>query len=157
MKLVERMPRLCKVVIKARGGYFEESHIKYILIEHFFFGYYMIQYVLFHSFDVFTITRNPNWLYACAIVYTFMLSPHTKRDHDPQVKISKQTLNQLHSFGDRSKIIKHLWVVSLHLLANSSYLASLLLLANLSWDINIEMLFYLKYTRSSTLQQLIHT
>jgi hypothetical protein len=32
MKLVERMPRLCKVLIKAMGGYFEESHIKYILI-----------------------------------------------------------------------------------------------------------------------------
>ena len=24
MKLVERMPRVCKVVIKAKGGYFEE-------------------------------------------------------------------------------------------------------------------------------------
>ena len=38
MKLVERMPRVCKAVIKAKGGYF--------------FGYYMIPYVLFHSFDV---------------------------------------------------------------------------------------------------------
>jgi hypothetical protein len=27
MKLVERMPRVCKVVIKAKGGYFEESQI----------------------------------------------------------------------------------------------------------------------------------
>ena len=25
MKLVERMPRVCKLVIKAKGGYFEES------------------------------------------------------------------------------------------------------------------------------------
>jgi hypothetical protein len=25
MKLVERMPRVCKAVIKANGGYFEES------------------------------------------------------------------------------------------------------------------------------------
>ena len=43
-KLVERMPRVCKAVIKAKGGYFKD-----------FFGYYMIPYVLFHSFDVFTI------------------------------------------------------------------------------------------------------
>jgi hypothetical protein len=27
MKLVERMPRVCKAVIKAMGGYFEESKI----------------------------------------------------------------------------------------------------------------------------------
>ena len=27
MKLVERMPRLCKVIIKAKGGYFEESKL----------------------------------------------------------------------------------------------------------------------------------
>ena len=25
MKLVERMPRVCKAVIKAKGGYFEET------------------------------------------------------------------------------------------------------------------------------------
>ena len=27
MKLVERMPRVCKAVIKSKGGYFEESQI----------------------------------------------------------------------------------------------------------------------------------
>ena len=27
MKLVERMPSVCKAVIKAKGGYFEESKI----------------------------------------------------------------------------------------------------------------------------------
>jgi hypothetical protein len=27
MKLVERMPSVCKAVIKAKGGYFEESQI----------------------------------------------------------------------------------------------------------------------------------
>jgi hypothetical protein len=27
MKLVERMPRVCKAVIKAKGGYFEENKI----------------------------------------------------------------------------------------------------------------------------------
>ena len=32
MKLVERMPRVCKTVIKAKGSYFEESQkIKYIM------------------------------------------------------------------------------------------------------------------------------
>ena len=41
VKLIERIPRVCKAVIKAKGGYF--------------FGYYMIPYVLFHSFDVFAI------------------------------------------------------------------------------------------------------
>jgi hypothetical protein len=30
MKLVERLPRVCKSVIKAKGGYFEESKI-YVL------------------------------------------------------------------------------------------------------------------------------
>ena len=30
MKLVERMPRVCKAVIKAKGGYFEESKIENI-------------------------------------------------------------------------------------------------------------------------------
>jgi hypothetical protein len=30
-ELVERMPRVCKAVIKAKDGYFEESNIKYIL------------------------------------------------------------------------------------------------------------------------------
>jgi hypothetical protein len=38
----------------------------------------------------------------------------------------------------------------LQLLDNLSYLASLLLLANLSWDINVELLFYLKCRKSST-------
>ena len=58
------------------------------------------------------LTRNPNRLRACAIVHTFILSPYTKRDPDMQVKISKQTLNRWHSFGDRSKIIKHVWEFS---------------------------------------------
>jgi hypothetical protein len=30
-KLVERIPRVCKAVIKAKGGYFEESQIYNIL------------------------------------------------------------------------------------------------------------------------------
>ena len=29
MKLVERMPRVCKAVIKAKAGYFEESRLKW--------------------------------------------------------------------------------------------------------------------------------
>jgi hypothetical protein len=27
MMLIERMPRVCKAVVKAKGGYFEESQI----------------------------------------------------------------------------------------------------------------------------------
>ena len=44
IKLVERMPRVCKAVIKARGSYFEKSQI-YFDILNTFFGYYMIPYV----------------------------------------------------------------------------------------------------------------
>jgi hypothetical protein len=40
VKLVERMPRVCKAVIKAKGGYIEESKIFFDLFN--FFGYYMI-------------------------------------------------------------------------------------------------------------------
>ena len=57
-----------------------------------------------------TLTRNPNR--PRDIVHTFIFSPHTKHDQDTQVKISKQTLNQLHSFVDRSKSIKHSWQFS---------------------------------------------
>jgi hypothetical protein len=45
VKLVERMPRVCKAVIKARGGYFEECQI-YLDDFHTFFGYYMISHVI---------------------------------------------------------------------------------------------------------------
>ena len=56
MELVERMPRLCKAVIKAKGGYLK--NLKYEIdfdLFNTFYGYYMIPNVLFHSFDVFTI------------------------------------------------------------------------------------------------------
>ena len=53
VKLVERMPRVCKAVIKAKGGYFEETRIYFDLFNT--FGYYMIPCVLFHRVDVFTI------------------------------------------------------------------------------------------------------
>jgi hypothetical protein len=46
------------------------------------------------------------------VMRKFILSPHIKRDHNTQVEISKQTLNQLYYFGDKSKIIKHLWQFS---------------------------------------------
>ena len=36
VKLVERMPRVCKAVIKAKGGYFEESKIYFDLFNTFF-------------------------------------------------------------------------------------------------------------------------
>ena len=54
MNLVDIMPRVCKAVIKAKGGYFEESKI-YLDLFNTFFYYYMIPTVLFHSCDVFTI------------------------------------------------------------------------------------------------------
>ena len=55
MKLVERMPRMCKAVIKANGGYLKNLKYKiYFELFNTFFGYYMIPYVSFHSFDVFT-------------------------------------------------------------------------------------------------------
>ena len=53
MKLVERMPRGCETVIKAKDGYFEESHLK-LYFDLKTFGYNMIPNVLFHSFDDFT-------------------------------------------------------------------------------------------------------
>ena len=52
-ELVERMPRVCKVV-KTKGGYFEETTYHIFWFVSYFLGYYMIPYVLFHSV-VFTI------------------------------------------------------------------------------------------------------
>jgi hypothetical protein len=44
MKLVERMPRVCKAVINAKVGYFEESEI----------------FVSFHSCDVYNVENSKN-------------------------------------------------------------------------------------------------
>jgi hypothetical protein len=49
MKLVERMPIVCKAVIKAKGGYFAESKIDVDFFNT-CFGFCMIPYVLFHLF-----------------------------------------------------------------------------------------------------------
>ena len=54
VKLVERMPRVCNAVIKAKAGYLEEYKIHFDLFST-FFGFNMIPYVLFHNFDVFNI------------------------------------------------------------------------------------------------------
>ena len=54
MKVVERMPIVCKAVIKAKGGNLKNLKSK-IYFELVFFGYHMIPYVLFSSFDVFAI------------------------------------------------------------------------------------------------------
>ena len=54
VKLVERMPRVCKAVIKAKVGYLKNIKYNFDLFNT-FFGYYIIPYVLFHSFDVFAI------------------------------------------------------------------------------------------------------
>ena len=40
VKLVERMPRVCRAVIKAKGGNFEESKIYFDLVNT--LGYFMI-------------------------------------------------------------------------------------------------------------------
>ena len=42
MKLVERMPRVYKAVIKAKGGYFEESQIYFDLFNTFWLLHYSI-------------------------------------------------------------------------------------------------------------------
>ena len=78
------------------------------------------------------LTRNPNWLRACASVHKCISSPHPKCDHDtePNILIWEQ-------------VEKHSTFMEI-------LLASLLLLTNLSWDINIELLFYLKCTGFST-------
>ena len=54
MKLIERRPRVCSAVNKAKGGYFEEPKIWNIfrLISH-FFVYYIIPYVFIRSSDAF--------------------------------------------------------------------------------------------------------
>ena len=53
MKMVERRPSVCKAVIKAKGGDFEEYKI-YIALFNTFFGYYIIP-CYFIVFDVFII------------------------------------------------------------------------------------------------------
>ena len=56
MKFVERMSRVFKAVFKAKGGYFKNLKYKiYLDLFNTFFCYYMIPYLVFHSFDVFTI------------------------------------------------------------------------------------------------------
>ena len=56
MKLVERMSRVCKAVIKAKGGYLKNLKYKiYFDLLNTFFVYYMIPFVLFHNVDVVTI------------------------------------------------------------------------------------------------------
>ena len=54
MNMVEGKPRVCKTVIKEKGGYFEESKI-YLDLFNTCLGNYKIPYVLFHNFDVFIV------------------------------------------------------------------------------------------------------
>ena len=55
------MPRVCKAVVKVKGGYFEDSQIQNTFgFDKHFFGYDMIPYVVFHSVDVFTILVENN-------------------------------------------------------------------------------------------------
>jgi hypothetical protein len=56
IKLVERMPSVCKAVIKEKGDYFKEClHKIYFDSFNTFFGYNVIPYVLFYSFVVFAV------------------------------------------------------------------------------------------------------
>jgi hypothetical protein len=56
MKLVERMARVCKAVIKAKGGYFDLICIDLYFDLYFdLFNPFLVTYVLLHSVDVFTI------------------------------------------------------------------------------------------------------
>ena len=54
VKLVERMPRLCKAVIKAKGGYFEESKIYFDLINTFLVTKWFLMYycIVLMSFTI---------------------------------------------------------------------------------------------------------
>ena len=61
MKLVERMPRVCKAVIKANGGYFEESQIYFdlsntVLAPTLFYMHYFI--VLMSSLLFYNVKKN---------------------------------------------------------------------------------------------------
>jgi hypothetical protein len=64
-----------------------------------------------------------------------ILSIHTRCDQETQVEISKWTMNQLYWFFWTGR---NIWNIHGHLL----------LLANFSWDTDIGLLFYLKFTRS---------
>ena len=59
VKLVERMPSVCKAVIKVKGGYLKNLKYNiYFYLFNTFFGNYMIPYVLFHTFDVSLLFYN---------------------------------------------------------------------------------------------------
>ena len=63
MELVERMPRVCKAVIKAKGGYFEEPQIYNVLFSTFlvttwFHMYYLI--VLTSSLLFYNVVNSKN-------------------------------------------------------------------------------------------------
>jgi hypothetical protein len=50
MKLVERMPSVCKAVIKAKGSNLKNLKYNILISLTLFVGYYLITYVLFHNF-----------------------------------------------------------------------------------------------------------
>jgi hypothetical protein len=53
VKLVERMPRVCKAVIKAKGGYFEQSKITLFWLLHDSMCYFVVlmSSVLFYNVE----------------------------------------------------------------------------------------------------------
>jgi hypothetical protein len=54
MKLVERMPRVCKAVIKAKGGYFEE-----LLHDSMCYFIVLMSSLLFYNVENIKIKKNP--------------------------------------------------------------------------------------------------
>ena len=63
MKLVERMPKVCKAVIKAKGGYFEESQIYIFFICLTLFrllhdSICIMSYGLFHPFTFYNVENS---------------------------------------------------------------------------------------------------
>ena len=60
MKLVERMPGVCEAVIKAKGGYFEESQIYFDLFNTFLVtsGFHMSYFIVLMSSLLFYNVEN---------------------------------------------------------------------------------------------------
>ena len=54
LKLIERMPRVCKAVIRAKGDYLKKLEYKMFSVISPFFVKYITPHVFIHSFDAFS-------------------------------------------------------------------------------------------------------
>ena len=59
-KLVERMPRVCKAFIKAKGGYFDESKVYFVLLNTFFDSICVMITVLMSSLLFYNVENSKN-------------------------------------------------------------------------------------------------